>query len=326
LFGLWWLHNEFTHLIRPLRKIPRGDLYYIHCYEYFPIAWLRAKISAATIFYDSHDFYSEISTQEEITPFQQRWIMPFVRRSERRCFKRADCAVTVCEGLAALFEAKLGRRPYVLRNVHDKRLDRPPEKKIRHVLNLPSDAFLILTIGNAKEGQAISSVVEAAKKLPRYVHFAFLGKGYQSRLKKVGLTELKERFHFLEPVAPFEVVPLAAGANAALILYYPRSVNYHFALPNGFFQGMAAGLPTLYPDLPEIGRLAKKYELGLMIDVRNSDSISRAIEKLHNEPSLCKKLAANAEKAALELSWENEEIPLRSLIQRRLRLCNSALI
>ena len=37
-----------------------------------------------------------------------------------------------------------------------------------------------------------------------------------------------------------------------------------------FFQPIAAGLPVLYPELPEIRRIAEQYELGVPIDPQRS--------------------------------------------------------
>jgi len=320
LFGVWRLRKMVKFFLRPIRRMPKADLYYIHGFEFFPLAWMLSKIYRAAIFYDAHDFYSEITSFEDMPPFDKRWIVPFKRRCEKRCFRLADTAVTVCDSLANQFEGEFSRRPHVLRNVHDNRLDRPIKVGIRDTLGLPPETFLTLTIGTAKEGQAIDSTIAAAKQLPEDVHFAFLGKGYEMHLEKVSAAGLKNRFHFLRPVLPFEVVPFSASANVALILYYPRSLNYRFALPNGFFQGIAAGLPTLYPDLPEIRRLAERYNLGLLIDTRNPDSISNAILRLLNMPSIRKDLAAGAIKAGLDLSWEREEEKLQSLVRSKVNI------
>ena len=316
LFGFWWCRNQIKYLIRNWWKIPKADLYYVHCYEYFPLARLFSKTLGSPIFYDAHDFYSEITSAEDMLPFDRQWLVPFKRRCERRCLRQADYSVTVCDGLAAEFEEAFGQRPYVLRNLHDKRLDRPLTEKIRDVLKLHRDVFLVLTIGTAKEGQAIEACISAAKNLPNKVHFAFLGKGYQVHSEKVKSASLESRFHFLNPVLPSDVVPFATGADAALLLYYSRSLNYRFALPNGFFQGVACGLPTLYPNLPEIRQIAERYKLGLMIDAQNPQSIANSVLELVNKPKLREALSRGAKEATLKLSWEGEEIFLRNLIEK----------
>ena len=320
LFGAWRLHKIINFFLRPIPRMPKADLYYIHGFEFFPLAWTLSKFFRAAVFYEAHDFYSEISNFEDMTPFDKRWIVPFKRKCEGRCFQLANTAITVCDSLANQFERVFGILPHVLRNVHDNRLDRPIKKGIRDTLGLPPEIFLTLTIGTAKEGQAIDSTIAAAKQLPEDVHFAFLGKGYETHSEKVSDAGLKNRFHFLRPVLPFEVVPFSASADAALILYYPRSLNYRYALPNGFFQGIAAGLPTLYPDLFEIRRLAETYNLGFLIDPKNPDSISNAILRLLNMPSIRKDLAAGAIKARQDLSWEREEKKLQSLVRTNVNM------
>ena len=305
----WYIR---VHFVRPFPRIPGATVYYLHSYPYFPAIFLAAWRYRARIIYDAHDFHAGMGVEEETR--LDRYIGPFFLGLERRLIASAQAVVTVCDGVAGLIEKRFGRRPLVLRNNHDPRLDRAPSATIRDVLKLAPEVFLTLTIGNAKKGLALDSVIAAAEKLPGHVHFAFLGRGYRMHSEKVKHAGLTSRIHFLEPVSACEVVPFVASANASLILYYARGQNYRFALPNKFFQSIAAGLPILYPDLPEIRRLAEKRDLGLMIDTRNSDSIAEAILWLASRPKLCEEISMRVRKAAEELSWEHEETALRSLI------------
>jgi glycosyltransferase involved in cell wall biosynthesis len=114
-------------------------------------------------------------------------------------------------------------------------------------------------------------------------------------------------------------VPFIRAANAALILYYPMSENYKNCLPNGFFQSLAAGLPLLYPELPEIKKISESYELGLAINPRSTDSIRKAVDTLMENNELYLKFKENLRRAGKELSWENEEEKLEKLIFKSLQ-------
>ncbi|MEM8744622.1 MAG: glycosyltransferase, partial [Pseudomonadota bacterium] len=113
-----------------------------------------------------------------------------------------------------------------------------------------------------------------------------------------------------------EIVPAIAGADAAAVVYYARSENYRSALPNGFFQSIAAGLPVLYPDLPEIRTIAEQGELGVLVDWTSEAAISAAITELSENTQRYRRLRANAEKTARKLSWEKEELVLAAALTK----------
>jgi glycosyltransferase involved in cell wall biosynthesis len=170
-------------------------------------------------------------------------------------------------------------------------------------------------VGQVKPGQAAAEAVDAMASLPQRVHLAFVGKNtemYQEMVKQYGL---QSRIHLVPPVKQDEVVQFIRGADAAIILYYPLSPNYVHCLPNGFFQSFSAGLPLLYPELPEIKRLAEHYGLGLPIDPKSPESIQRAVMSMLNDGKSLAKHKKNSLAARLALSWEKEEAILHDLVE-----------
>jgi len=224
--------------------------------------------------------------------------------------------VTVSDGVASLMRDTFGCSPLVIRNCHDARLDTPQEQDLRQVLDVPDDAFLILVVGQSKNGQALAQAIQALADLPRNVHLALIGRGYSERLGRDLPPRLWGRVHAVDPVMPREVVPFVRRADASLILYYARSENYLNCLPNGFFQSVSAGLPLLYPDLPEIGRLARQFDLGIAIDPLKPESIRDGVLALLGDPQRLAQFRANAQTAAEELSWEKEEVVLKNLVEQ----------
>ena len=61
-----------------------------------------------------------------------------------------------------------------------------------------------------------------------------------SRVHFGGMSHQTKSFHFIRT------------ADLGLVIYRPYSANYRYALPNGFFQVIAAGLPLVRAALPEI--------------------------------------------------------------------------
>jgi len=307
----------YDSCLRALKCIPKGSLYYLHSPSLFPAAYILSKKYDAPLIYDAHDFYAGIKSPRENDSlnFEQRWKHTFYRNVESRLINYASAVVTVSNGVASLQRAAYNRTPTVIRNCHDYRLDHAPRTGIRRAIGLSPDKFLLVVVGNAKDGMAIREAIQALLDLPSYVHLAFLGNYYGQYWDSVCGLGLQSRVHLVPPVKPFEVVPFIRGADASLILYYSRSVNYHNCLPNGFFQSIAAELPLLYPGLPEIKKIARKYQMGIEINPQDSISIGAAVIELLNYPERLTKYKKKLAQTRQDLNWEREEEILRQLIR-----------
>lgn len=303
------------YLVRTMRCTPRASLYYLHAFYQFPAVYCLCRRYGARYIYDAHDFYAQLDADTDASSFWRQWVVPFEQRIEQACMRRAAAVVTVNDGIARLIEARFHRRPLVLRNVHDERLDREPAQTLRERLSLTTEDFLIVSVGNAKAGMAVEPVFTALGRLTRRVHLAFVGADYERQMEMVRSRDLATRVHFVPPVKPNEIVPFIRTADAAIILYYARSVDYQFALPNRFFQPIAAGLPILFPDLPEIRRLAEAHGLGLLIDPESAQSIFEAIISLMSDGDTLAQLKHNIKVARDRLTYQLEEGVLQNLLR-----------
>jgi glycosyltransferase involved in cell wall biosynthesis len=298
----------------PVRSIPAASLYHLHSPLQFPAVYLLCKRYRARFVYDAHDFYSGMTDAGELTIPLDRWMQTFLLNVESLCVKKASATITVNDGIAALQREAFGCSPIVLRNSHDDRLDRKPCLGLREALGLSPETFLLVTVGQAKPGQAIREALTALRELPTSVHLALLGRNYEQYQDLIRELGIAGRVHLVPPVKPYEVVPFIQSADASLILYYPRTAQYLNCLPNGFFQSVAAELPLLYPELPEIEKLAKQYQLGISIDPREPGSIRTAVLELLENPEQIQAYRRNLQRARQELSWEREEGVLRDLL------------
>jgi glycosyltransferase involved in cell wall biosynthesis len=320
----WWLLNAVwfaTYLVRyvrtyvlgPLRTMPRASLYYLHAPYQFPAVYCVSRWHRVPFIYDAHDFYTRSHDLDANAHLWQRWVHAFEAWMERLSVRHALAVVTVSEGLAEEMNAAYHRRAVVIRNAHDARLESTPGQTLRERLGLGPDVFLVVITGQAKPGLALQQVCDALAELPPRVHIAFVGAGYD-RLLAGRRASIADRLHFLPPVAPTEVVPFIRSADAALLPYFALTVNYENMLPNGLFSSLAAELPVLYPGLPEIVRLARRYEFGLQIDALDAKSMCAAIAALAADPALAARLRSGAQAAARDLNWEAEEQTLAALV------------
>ena len=96
---------------------------------------------------------------------------------------------------------------------------------------------------------------------------------------------------------------------------YKVQLSYQFAMPNKFFEAVAAGLPLVYGTTQEVSRLAQAYDFGVACDPNDPRSIAAAILKAL-EPETNAAYRVNAVKAREHLNWEREEQKLVALYQQ----------
>jgi glycosyltransferase involved in cell wall biosynthesis len=300
------------HCSAPRRLIPPARLYYLHSFEmHRAVAPLAARVGAHIV-YDAHDFYREIEPTETRQLFDRQRLRPFYDRLEAALVAEADAVVTVSGGVADLMQYTFGRRPVVIRNCHDLRSDRPNAKDLRRRLRLALTDRLCIVVGNWKPGMAVSTAVAALVRLPDTYHLAFVGHGYEAVAAAFPEDLLGRRLHIGYALAPDEIVPAIRTADLGLVIYEPYSENYRWALPNGFFQIVAAGLPLVRGALPEMEQLIGSRPVGARLPRITADGLVRAILDCARNAAAHR---AEMELLKRELCWENEARRLRSLIE-----------
>jgi len=305
--GRHWLRYE-RHAER---RLPAADLYYLHSFEFYRAVAAAARRHDAEVIYDAHDFYRGIEPAAARPSFDRHHMRPFLDAREDEALSGAHAVVTVSDGVAGLIERVSGRRPVVIRNCHDERLDRETRSDLRAALGLGPRDRLCVIVGNRKTGMAADAAIAALARLPEEYHLAFLGRGYEAVAEASMAANLNGRLHLGIVVAPDEVVPAIRSADIGLVLYEAYSENYRYALPNGFFQVVAAGLPLVRGYLPEIEQTIGDGVVGECLDALRPDEIAGAIRRCTEQAAL---LRRNVAELAATLRWETELGRLRSLI------------
>ncbi len=316
-----WIYSLRYHLHsyreanrETMELLPDADVYWLHSYKQYRAVRSKAKKNDARLLYDTPDAYWEPG-QAVTEHGVERIALRTFEQIEKTAARRAERFTTCGDGIARLLEKRFGRRPDVVRNAHELRLDTGVERDVRQVAGVGPEDFLLVLAGQWKPGTAVREGLEAMQRLPAQVHLAFVGNDHEARSR--GLVDemgLADRVHLLQPVAPTEVNSFIRTADATLLLYPAYNPNYLYGLPNGFFHAVAAGLPVLYPPLPEIAALATEHDLGIEFDPTDPASIDRSVRALLDDPEARGRYRANAEKARQVINWEHEERTLAEIL------------
>jgi glycosyltransferase involved in cell wall biosynthesis len=313
LYAGYRAYDWHRHCRLPRRTIAPAALYYLHSFEMHRAVAPLAARTGAPIIYDAHDFYRGIEPPEQQRPFDAQRLQPFQDRLERRLVALADAFVTVSDGVADAMATTFGRRPEVIRNCHDERCDRHHAPDLRAILGLGAEDRLCVVIGNYKAGMAVAVAAAALALLPERYHIAFVGRGYDAALPALPPALLGSRLHVGHAFPPDEVVPAVRSADLGLVLYEPRSTNYRYALPNGFFQAVAAGLPLVRAPLVEVERAIAGRAIGICLERLDAANLAAAVLRCAADTA---RLRAGAAALARELSWGIEAARLEALIDR----------
>jgi glycosyltransferase involved in cell wall biosynthesis len=310
---------RYVRLAAGAAKTAPAQVWMAHDLDALPAAWFARRRHGGRLLYDSHELFSErIAVSAAARPF---W-----RALERRLARRADAVVTVGDGVAA----ELARRyrlpaPTVVRNLPAAGPAAVGDgSPLRAALGLPTEARIALYLGGLQPGRGLETLVDVAARLPDGDVVVLMGPGHPDYVaglrERAARTGAAERIVLAPAVPVEEVVRWAAGADVGLALIQNVSLSYFLSLPNKLFEYVAAGLPVVASDFPELRGVVEGRGLGAVCEPDDPDAIARAIAWTLDDPERHEHLRAAARAAAAELTWDRESRVLVDLVDRLARV------
>lgn len=287
----------------------RAAVVHAHDVNTLPTAWLAAKLSGAKVVYDAH----EISTSRE----GYNSFRGLVARVERTLMPRVQGTITTTDARAKFFaRAYAIPRPVVLQN-RPRFSVSPATQRIREELGLQQPWPIIIYQGGLQQGRGLDRLVRVAATVPN-AYFVFIGGGRLTGSLTALSHELglDERVHFIPTVSLADLPSYTASADIGVQPIENTCLNHFTTDSNKLFEYLIAGLPVVATDLPEIRRIVRSHDIGLLVRESDNQALSAALNQLAGDPQLRAKLARNATAAAARLNWEEQEEQLVSLYRQ----------
>ena len=301
-----------------------GDIWHGHDLDTLPFAYLAAKLKGGKLVYDSHELWPGYDWPGggRRLKFARRVLWKGWLRLERMLARQCHLVIAVNESCALEMARSLGiKAPLVLRNCVDPVAERDTVGAgLRERLGLVRGETLAVYTGQFQTGRGLENLITAWAGLDNGAHLALVGKGpLEEKLRRMVLLAELKNVHFLPPVKAWELPGFICGATLGVVLIEDVDPCRRFSLPNKLLEYIAAGIPALASDLPEIRRLVEKYPVAVFADPREPHSIRTVLETfLLNGAGL-----AERKKSALEarenLSWQRE---VRGLVAAYSKLCD----
>jgi glycosyltransferase involved in cell wall biosynthesis len=170
-------------------------------------------------------------------------------------------------------------------------------------------ASIVLHQGAPAVDRGCEALVGALCHLPPEVHVVFLGSGEPAFA--AGLTDLARRLGVEDRMRLVASVPLGdllawtREADIGVALLEDTCLNHRLALPNKLFEYIAAGVPVVVSDLPELRRIVDDHNIGWTAKPGDPRAIAQAISCALEAPR-DPRLDENLARAASELRWSQE--------------------
>ena len=295
----------------------KADIYHVHDFEPLLIGYLLSKRYHSKLVYDSHELY----WGRFRLPWWGEPLRKLLTKLESFLAHRTDYVITVSHGLSQELSTRFKPKSIaVVRNISEISHTHCT-RNLRRDANIPDDAKIIVHTGNLLPiKRRFDEIIMSMQLLPANIYLVFVGTGklLPHLLQLSKQLNLSSRVKFLPPVHPHEVVPYIKGCDIGIVSIPPDTPSSHHVLPNKLFEYIAAALPIVSGNLPEVQAIVKSYDIGVIFHSYEPHSIAAAIKKAL-EPTNYIRFKHNIKKAHKELNWQVEQHKLLSVYENLTR-------
>lgn len=299
---------------RMIEVLSRIDARVYHAHDYPALALITEAYERddVQIIYDSHELFFDRQPPDNPNGTLVR-SFSLERKHETKLVQKACRIITVSDSIADLMAEKWRvPRPLVIRNAVDIRRLTPL------AIEFPTKNRIVVHSGNITFGRHLPELAAALKYLPFDVSLVFMGNPRSHTADPIEKfaqeNNLEERLILVPPVSPQAVANTLAQADIGVALFTLDALNYRFAMPNKLFEYIAAGLPILVGQAPDIAQVIEEFQLGIVCNEKDPKAIAEGILQLL-EPENHRRFRRNVIKARQTLCWETEEEKLISLYE-----------
>ena len=260
--------------------------------------WLASAGRRKKCVMDAHEYFTQ---QKEIISrpaVHRKWLW-----IEKTILPKFIKGYTVSASIAGVFSDLYGLNYEIIRNM--------PLLKT-HPASRPVKDKIILYQGAVNEARGLEFLIPCMKKID--AQLIICGDGnFMTQLKElIRLNNLQEKVLLMGSVLPDQLEFIAGESYLGLNLVENIGLNQYYSLANKFFDYIHSGLPQVTMNFPEYTKINNEFEIAVLIDDLQQDTITGAINSLLKNTTLYSRLHENCIRARDCLNWQEEEIKLVS--------------
>ena len=265
------------------------------CNDALPLPFAFELGKGAPVLFEAHEFYP--AQRERSLHCLEMFYQRFLKKLCHAYIPKCAGITTVCSGLANEYKRVFGVLPLVVRSI-------PPRQEL-FAQTTAAGVIRLVHHGAAGKARRIELMLELMNLLDERftLDLMLVGKGdYYEHLRKLALST--PRVNWLDPVPMQDLCSVTNKYDLGLFLVPPTTFNLRHCLPNKFFEFIQARLGIAIGPSPEMARLVKQYDLGVVADDFTPMALASKLNALTKGDVL--RFKQNAELAANELNAENE--------------------
>ena len=289
---------EFSGKVIQYARTKKITMINIHSLALLPLGVLLKHLLRAKLVYDAHELETEVYGLSGFRQFVARQI-------ERTLIGRADLVIVVGNGIEQWYRDKYGLAKIVT-VLNSPRYQEPRNtRRLHHELDIPERKKIVIYQGGLVGGRGIERLLRVFAERDDGVHVLVL-MGYGDRETLIReYADAHDNIYFKNAVEPAVVLEYTASATVGVAYIDNPSMNDQLCLPNKLFEYIMAGLPVIVNNAPEMCRLVKENQVGVVLDDLTVQSLACALRDLEGTNPIT--LSENLRQTARYFSWEHQE-------------------
>ena len=271
----------------------KSDLYLVNNWDSLPIAAIAAKKNDAKLILDVHESLQTASG----------WIYNFLNKKIIKEYSdQIDFSTTVVGVIAEDYLKRFGFRPIVVRNIPDFQVD-----EIRFNLTNKNKVRLIshgVATPERRNEIMIETIAQCDDRYELHLVFINYESEYVKQLRTIANQIANGKVFFHLPYSPHEIVKKIREYDVGFYPLYPSNYNNLIALPNKFFDFIAAGLAVCIGPSLSMVEIINQYNNGVVAKSFDPKDIANCLNSISSEEWDNKKKASIT--AAKDLNAEIE--------------------
>ncbi len=257
-----------------------------------PIALLLAK--GKPVMADCHE-YSPREFEDKLL-----WRLVFGRYQNYLCrvyLPLASDVSTVCWGIANAYRENFKISPIVVVNA-------PPYQRL-NPSPIKSGKIRMVHHGAALRSRRLEVLIDLMTHLDsRFeLDLMLMESDFSYMRHMIERAANNPRIRFVPPVRMEDICSRINSYDLGVYILPPTNFNHEYSLPNKLFEYIQARLAVAVGPSPEMSRIVRRYELGVVSSSFNPSDLATELMKITDEKLMTFKEAAHA--ASKELSYES---------------------
>jgi glycosyltransferase involved in cell wall biosynthesis len=262
----------------------------------------------AKVVFDAREYYPRQREDSAVFRAIEKPIRTYLCK---KYLKSCDLFITVSYGLADEYLKEFGVAAHVIRST-------PAAVEALIGATIPNQIRLVHH-GVANRNRKLENMILLVALLDERFTLDLYLQGDQAYI-----TELKtkygqqQRVRIKNPVLFHEIIPMLRKYDVGLFYVEPTTFNLTHCLPNKLFEYIQARLVVAIGPSPDMQKIVKDYDCGIVAEQFDLASMADALNKLSF--AQIETFKRNSDKAAHRLNWEEEGKYFQTLIRETCEL------